>query len=539
MAWGSVTSKDLVTWERLSPQPVLKADQKYDQAGIFTGCLKPPTALDGGKLIAFYTCVKHVPFGWRDLYPRNVAGIATASSEDGGRSWIKSPNNPILEGEPASLQVIGYRDPYVSEWPELDEVRGKKETSMYGLVAGSVLGVGPTAFFYEIHPSKHESWKYLGPLVDIPERCQLGSRWGTDFGMNWECTNFVTLYSGSISRHFLIVGTETDIEREHVKQHRLPPQLPPRTLHHQCWASGNLSCEDGVPKFIVKVAGMLDYGTYYAANTFFDSSSNRRIVHGWIPEEDAPLSYHAAKGWNGALGLPREVFLLTLSYVKCALHTPLTDLTCFERQQDGDGSSTLHTLGIRPIEEVTQLRSNCLSHCNFGNIHLPRTDSVNVETLLSSATPTWELTATISLSASCKSVGLHIRHNASHSIVTTIIFSVDDETIAVDRSHSTPHVGFNTCPELGPFTLFTLQDPTTGSEQLEELRLRIFSDADILEIFANDRFALATTVYSGDYAANSGITAFAEGSDGSAVFEEVEVWDGLNEGECVVDGMGG
>ena len=57
----------------------------------------------------------------------------------------------------------------------------------------------------------------------------------------------------------------------------------------------------------------------------------------------------------------------------------------------------------------------------------------------------------------------------------------------------------------------------------------------MLEVFANDRFALTTMVYSRNYgSAAAGVTAFATGGKGSTVFESVRVWDGLNGTRSVV-----
>jgi beta-fructofuranosidase len=104
-------------------------------------------------------------------------------------------------------------------------------------------------------------------------------------------------------------------------------------------------------------------------------------------------------------------------------------------------------------------------------------------------------------------------------------------TISVNKSRSTSDPNIRNCPEQGPFTLFYktdclgicvgdyvnpqgLQfvfglDPQTISlveeskralfvqpkDKLETLRIHIISDADTLEVFANDRFALATIPY--------------------------------------------
>ncbi|KAK9327806.1 hypothetical protein V1520DRAFT_347853, partial [Lipomyces starkeyi] len=59
---------------------------------------------------------------------------------------------------------------------------------------------------------------------------------------------------------------------------------------------------------------------------------------------------------------------------------------------------------------------------------------------------------------------------------------------------------------MGPHTLFTLRD---GNAEVEEkLHLRIFCDRDVVEVYANDRFALSTVVYTDEPTA-LGISLFA------------------------------
>ena len=533
MSWGHVTSKDLLTWKRQPPQPVLKPDQKYDQAGVFTGCVIPPTMQDGGKLTAFYSSITKLPFHWTKPYPRNVAGISAATSVDGGQTWTKSPNNPILQGEPEDLVVTGFRDPYVSEWPELDAVRGKKQTCLYGLVAGGIKDVGPTLFFYEIDSMNHESWNYLGTLIDVPERHQVGSKWGADFCMNFECTNFMTLRSEALARHFLIIGTEGDVQRECINHLLVVSNIAPRGMSYQLWASGDLTCVNDVPKFVPRIVGMLDYGSYYAANSFFDTATNRRIVYGWIPEEDAPASYHAAKGWNGAMALPREVFLLTLRKVTRALRSPLANMVCFEQHEEADGTTTMHTLGIRPIAELAEFRRNASRHQRFPRMSLSQVGGP--KRLATTTSPNWELSATITVSQKCKAVIFYIRSNPKLPVQSTVAFHSERETISVGRIQSTPHVTIDSNTEAGPFTLFSLRDPVTGEEKQEDLRLRIISDGDFLEVFANDRFALATKIYSGDPVEHGGILILAQGGADCAVLEDGELWEGLNGGQNIVE----
>jgi beta-fructofuranosidase len=128
-------------------------------------------------------------------------------------------------------------------------------------------------------------------------------------------------------------------------------------------------------------------------------------------------------------------------------------------------------------------------------------------------------------------VGFHLRHSRDLAVRTTVVFSAAEETITVRREASNADETVNRCPDAGPFTLFWLDGEK--APVLEKLRLRVFCDGDVLEVFANDRFALATMVYSDPDA--RGLTAFATGDVGSAVFETLTVWDGLEVPRSRVD----
>ncbi|KAH6719020.1 glycosyl hydrolase [Leptodontidium sp. MPI-SDFR-AT-0119] len=536
MSWGHVTSKDLLSWTCGDNQPVLKPDQKYDKDGAFTGCFVPLNR-PGKQLTVVYSSIQNLPFFWyAPPYPRGASGIALATSEDGGRTWNKPVCNPILSEEPDGVAVTGFRDPFLAPWPALDKLlnRAQAQCQLYGLVSGGVVGSGPTAFLYDVHPDDLTTWKYLGPLVDVEPRFQPSKKWSGNYGANWECTNFLTLQDASASRHFLIMGAEGDVERDHVKSYPLPDSFPARTVRAQLWMSGDLvRKEDGV-RFQYQYGGYLDYGSYYAANSFLDPKSGRQIVHGWIPEEDIPLERAREKGWNGALAIPREVFLLTIPSVVKALHSPLSEICCVEFQSQSDSSISLHTLGVRPIFEVESWRKGCHQYQQMRTPLLLPQPSGKKRNLFSTTTPSWELEATVSFRPGCEAVGFHIRHNEDLSIRTTITFSLTNETITVDRGASTISSDMNKCSESGSFTLFTTSqssdvDHEVPEETQEKLHLRIFSDADVLEVFANDRFALATMVYSDQYDGfHGGISAFASGGDESARFESIMVWDGLN-----------
>ncbi|KAB5558703.1 glycoside hydrolase family 32 protein [Coniochaeta sp. 2T2.1] len=544
MSWGHIISKDLLTWTPVSTTPALRPGQTYDSEGVFTGCwIDTP---DQKTLAVAYSSVRHLPFHWSTPpYPSDAAGLAVATSRDGGRTWVKSARNPILAGEPAGLRVTGFRDPYVTTSPALDEVRGCATPALYGLISGGMEASGPTTFLYEIRRDDIEDWTYLGPLVvDLPARFQPeGPRqWTGNYGVNWECTNLVSLRADDSgdTREFLVIGAEGDVEKEHVRHFARPAGAPSRTTRAQLWMAGRLVGTDaGGVKFCYEHGGYLDHGPYYAANSFLDPESGRRIVHGWIPEEDISPENAGRKGWNGALAVAREIFFLRIPNVLAALRSRLVDMAPFESKVEPDGSTTLLTLGVRPIGELARMRDGC-QKVEFGgaSMALPQPDGARQRKLTErTRSASWEMEATVAIRyPGCETVGFHLRHGEDLSVRTTVVFSTAAETITVHREASNADETINRCPDAGPFTLFRLDGSADGEKApvLEKLRLRVFCDGDVLEVFANDRFSLATMVYSDPDA--RGLTAFATGEVGSAVFETLTVWDGLEVPRSRVDG---
>ena len=412
MSWGHVISKNLVHWTFAWNPVALKPDRKYDQDGIFTGCMGLSKS---NKLTVFYSSVARLPFHWSTTpYPRGAAGLSAATSTDGGETWVKYEGNPIIREEPQGLEVSGFRDPYIAEWQAMDRLRGT-ERSLYGLISGGIRGQGPTTFLYACHPDDELNWVYLGPLVDLPSRLQPSLKWNSNYGINWECTNFMTLTSpsGSTAQHFLILGSEGDRERSHIKDFDLPPDLPARTIRSQQWLAGGLARHPatGQTRLEYKYGGLLDHGSYYAANSFHDPKTQRRIVFGWIPEEDLPVTSAKRKGWNGCQALPREVYLLSISNVVGALQSRLEDISCIdlERSPAEAGSLTIHTLGVRPLSELALLCDKAIVRQEFRDIALP-TNATQSQHVMQLRTTNFRLTATIRLNTSmCSSVGLH-RH---------------------------------------------------------------------------------------------------------------------------------
>jgi beta-fructofuranosidase len=207
-----------------------------------------------------------------------------------------------------------------------------------------------------------------------PEHFRPSRKWNGDAGINWECTNFMTLSTGTESRHFFLTDSEGGEDRNHVIRNKqsLVQNLPQRTIRWALWICGHpVRNEENGITFQYDFGGILDHGGFYAASSFNDPLTSRRIVWGWIPEEDVTLDRCRSKGWNGCLALPREVCLLKISNVARALRTPLAALAFCEVQPGPSGGFTLRTLCIRPLPDLAYLRRHPPPSFTLLNCPLP------------------------------------------------------------------------------------------------------------------------------------------------------------------------
>lgn len=500
-------------WEENRNGPVLQPSLPYDKEGIFTGCFWP-TGPNGEKdqLTVIYSSIQHLPIHWTIPYTRDCAGLALATSSDGGRSWQKSSLNPILEGEPDHVVVTGFRDPFLAEWRAMDDIRG--ERSLYGIVSGGVVDEGPNAFVYAVAPNDLTRWTYLGPLCNIATGTQKPSHWTGDFGLNWECVNFMELGQGPERTNFLLMGTEGGHRRE------APPGEDPHGVWSM-WMGGSLKQTEDGPRMENDFSGLLDNGNFYAANSYEHPETGERIVWGWVKEEELTLSRRESKGWTGYLSLPREVFLLTIRNVLGTLKSPLSEIPSLKLSKDerSDGTRVVQTMGIRPLRDTTSLRDSKPRRWKDVSEASGR--------LKKTASTSWELEAVVRVRSGHRRLGFHLYHNQSLSKRTTVCFCPEEESLSVDRSRSNGESDIVKDNVHGPLTLFVCKED--GIEVTEDLHIRVFVDGDVLEIFANDRFALSTVVYADGFDC-TGVSWFAEGDIGDeVVFKSISLWDEMGE----------
>jgi beta-fructofuranosidase len=543
IAWRSATSPDLVSWT-VQHEPTLTPDTAYDGKGVFTGCKVPSR---DGSLTCVYTSIGALPIHHTLPHVVGSESLSMAKSCDSGKTWQKFAGNPILPNEPKDLDVTGWRDPYVSSWPSMATAlnRDAKDT-LFGIISGGIRDVTPTTFLYAIDANDLTDWQYVGPLVDFGLNLR-PSRWSGDLGKNWEVTNFVSLTdekNTSITRDFLIMGTEGCLPSALSQETPTPPQdpsSPSRPQRNQLWMSGSLeptttttiNPSQSPVQMPFTFGSHLDHGAFYAANSFFDPSTSKHIVWGWITEEDLCDDLRHAQNWSGLLSLPREIHLQTLENVVRAWKSDLKDITSFECEADNNehGTYTLRTLASEPVhsvvkklrEKATIRRANTLTPLQPQSSHNPSSDILTT-------TKTWELDCSFALSSHCSSIGLQLLQPHSPAQTTTISFSPNTETFIITRPSSPDSSAqFNTTPELAPHTLFTSLNPATNELENEELRIRIWRDNSVLEVFVNGRTAISTRLYA-SAEQMAGLRFFAD--DGGCEREksrlrEAVLWDGL------------
>jgi beta-fructofuranosidase len=419
IGWRSAISPDLVSWTPTHSLPLMP-DTNYDHKGVFTGCRVPSK---DSSLIYAYTSVSDLPIHHTLPHVVGSESLSLAKSTDGGHTWQKFAGNPILPSEPSDLDVTGWRDPFVSQWPSMATALGlDSENTLFGIISGGIRDVTPTTFLYSIDVNDLTRWQYIGPLVNFGLNLR-PSTWSGDLGKNWEVTNFLTLQDAAeptVTRDFLVMGTEGCLPSAMSSQTSKDIQGPARPLRGQLWMSGTLQCNHAVTSTASSAVqikydfgGHLDHGCLYAANSFFDPKTSKHIVWGWITEEDLCDELRHEQGWSGLLSLPREIHLQTIENVVCARKSKLERITSIEIEDSPNGIHTVRTLATQPVTSVVQsLRSKASVRRARLSQPLPSRKSYNLAFNSDDVqTSAWELDCAFHVSKNCREIGLQIVHS--------------------------------------------------------------------------------------------------------------------------------
>jgi len=236
-------------------------------------------------------------------------------------------------------------------------------------------------------------------------------------------------------------------------------------------------------KFQQTSRGQIDYGsTAYAQKTTKDDKG-RRIWWAWIHEKRSTEA-QASAGWAGVMSLPK---LLTL-------------------RSDG-------RLAVEPVPELTALRRR---EKRISNHKIVPNDPLLLKGFESDCA---EIEAEIELGDSHQA-GVCIRSTADGSEQTLVGYDRDSQKLFCDTSSSStdPQTQGLRPPVVG-------RGVESGALQIEKpelLRLRIYIDASVIEIFANGTVSLTDRVYPAS-PSSLGIGLFAKG--GTAHLRSLTLWE--------------
>ncbi|KAJ5111185.1 glycosyl hydrolase [Penicillium argentinense] len=516
ISWGTATSRDMVSWE-IQDEPILSPDSFYNAKGVFTGCF---VKAQDGSLNYIYTSVSSLPIHHTIPHEKGCETLSIATSFDNGKTWHKSSRNPILAGEPDGLDVTGWRDPFCAPWPNMSQaLELDPKEYMFGIISGGIREKFPTSFVYKVDAKDISRWSYIGPLTNFGLNYR-PSRWSGDLGKNWEVTNFLSLSDEedpSVSHDLLIMGTEGCLEDDSTKQNC--PMGPSRPSRGQLWMSGSLRKNEkyGDVNMSYDFGGHLDHGCLYAANSFFDSRTQKHVVWGWITEEDLCDDLRHRQGWSGMLSMPRQLSLQTLHGVTGALASEISSVTSVKLTSEEKGTFTVQTLASEPyLPLVESLRRNPgVQQLNIGQSTLGLQDRIAEIPSTSMQSKQWELDCSFELSKSCSAVGVSIGHTEGFENSTRLMFEPLNETFKIIRpclSSPSACAFINSSPEIAPHTLFRKRNTITKEEYTEPLRIRAWRDNSVLEVFVNGRTAISTRLYAAEETFGMRFFAFDEPS---------------------------
>ncbi len=251
----------------------------------------------------------------------------------------------------------------------------------------------------------------------------------------------------------------------------------PSSKHLLLFISHNKGCQYYVgdyrnDRFFANNHGRMTWvdNTYFAPEALVDGKG-RQIMWSWLLDNP---SGEKEKGWSGVYGLPRSLWL------------------------GGDG-----TLRMRPVKELEMLRDHEKS---WRNLTLADGET---RTLGGVTGDSCEIELEIKPGTATAS-GLKVRASAGGEEETLLYYDAGKKELVFDSTRS-GNEGRKVV-ERAPFAL------RSG----EPLKLRVFVDKSVVEIYANDRQAIGRRVYP-TRADSSSVVLFTKG--GSARFKTVNTWE--------------
>jgi beta-fructofuranosidase len=234
-------------------------------------------------------------------------------------------------------------------------------------------------------------------------------------------------------------------------------------------------------QFMPQVLSKLDFGDihFYAPQTLADDQG-RRVMWGWVQEGRSYEALQAA-GWAGVMSLPRIVSM----------------------RPDG-------FLGFEPAEELVSLRG---SHFGSTDIVLTPTSSAALDV----RGDCLEIIAEVEFdragdAGTAQEFGLAVRCSSDGAEQTHIVYDRAAQRLTVEREQSSLSPDVHRSVHTGPLEL-----SPNG-----HLRLHVFLDRSVLEVYANGRACITSRIYP-SRPDSLGVGLFARG--GNTMLQSLDVWE--------------
>lgn len=369
----------------------------------------------------------------------------------------------------------------------MSRLRGVSQKTDYMLIASGEMDAASELILYESDDLLQ--WKKVSTLlsaqVDSPITPGSQMRWGRNF----ECASFAQLGG----KDYLIFGVEEN------------PEVSTRlSSRYTMWIGGEIGLDgQGIPRFHMLNFGYLDHGILYAPH-IPTGANGETLQLGWLEEDNNSLAHE--QGWQGVIALPRELFRVLV---------PLATLPQAEsgRWLVDDNARTMSTLGVRPANEVNLLRKGSKLH------NIRSSSSTGIKSKC------YEIEGFFTKLSGHEMLTFNVRQSPKDREVTKIIISLASQTITIDRRKTSLSNG-SKAPNTGFFAL--LNYGTASKPSYEDLHIRIFVDNSVLEVYANDRFAMSARVYP---SLESSVGMSCDFKDGHRQLPEskaiVRCWEGL------------
>lgn len=229
-------------------------------------------------------------------------------------------------------------------------------------------------------------------------------------------------------------------------------------------------------RFVPEATRKLDFGDrHFCAPYTMTDSQGHRILWGWIGE-DRTIDAQRAAGWSGVLALPRELTL----------------------RDDG-------RLAIRPVQEIEALRCQ---HQRLTDIELAA-DSGDFK--LDPLGSTFEIAAEID-PASAEECGVKVCCSPDGDEQTRIYYDAFNKRLGIDRQRSSLVQGGRISADI--------QEGAFAISPGESLRLRVFVDCSVIEVYANDAACITSRAYP-SRSDSAGVRVFARGG---ARINSIDAW---------------